>query len=67
MVVVFPVKPVTVGPLVGHTTDTTVRLWGRGDRPAAPGGQLCHGVAQLLEAGSTTPWRGALLQAAARG
>jgi alkaline phosphatase D len=59
MAVVFPVKPVTVGPLVGHTTDTTVRLWGRGDRPAAPGGQLCYGIAQLLEPGSTTPAQGA--------
>lgn len=59
MAVVFPVKPMTVGPLVGHTTDTTVRLWGRGDRPAAPGGQLCYGVAQLLAPGSTTPAQGA--------
>ncbi|MDY7233166.1 alkaline phosphatase D family protein [Hyalangium rubrum] len=55
MAVVFPVKPVTVGPLVGHTTDTTVRLWGRGERPTASGGQFCYGVAQVLESGSTTP------------
>lgn len=55
MALVFPVKPVTVGPLVGHTTDTTVRLWGRGAPADGPGGQRCYGVAQLLEAGSTTP------------
>ncbi|MFL5347571.1 MAG: alkaline phosphatase D family protein [Hyalangium sp.] len=55
MALVFPVKPVTVGPIVGHTTDTTVRLWGRGEAAPPPGGQRCYGVAQLLEAGSTTP------------
>lgn len=55
MAFVFPVKPVTVGPIVGHTTDSTVRLWGRGEAPPASGGRLCYGVAQLLEAGSTTP------------
>jgi len=59
MAVLFPVKPVTVGPLVGHTTHSTVRLWGRGGRPAAPGGQLCYGVAQLLEPGATVPSHGA--------
>ncbi|WP_224240515.1 alkaline phosphatase D family protein [Hyalangium gracile] len=55
MALVFPVKPVTVGPIVGHTTDTTVRLWGRGSPPPVGAGVMCHGVAQLLEAGSTTP------------
>ncbi|HLM45863.1 MAG TPA: alkaline phosphatase D family protein [Myxococcaceae bacterium] len=46
---------VTVGPIVGHTTDTTVRLWGRGERQRTPGGsRRCHGVAQLLAADSHT-------------
>ncbi|HYH98174.1 alkaline phosphatase D family protein [Hyalangium sp.] len=55
MAIEFPVKPVTVGPIVGHTTATTVRLWGRGSTPPPLGGLQCYGVAQLLEAGSTTP------------
>ncbi|WP_224368520.1 alkaline phosphatase D family protein [Hyalangium versicolor] len=55
MALVFPVKPVTVGPIVGHTTDTTVRLWGRGQPPPVGGGVRCYGVAHLLEGGSTTP------------
>ena len=46
---------VTVGPIVGHTTDTSVRLWGRGDRQRTPGGpKRCHGVAQILAADSNT-------------
>ncbi len=46
---------VTVGPIVGHTTDTTVRLWGRGDRQRTPGGpRRCHGVAQILAVDSHT-------------
>ncbi len=55
MALVFPVKAVTVGPIVGHTTDTTVRLWGRGAPPEVVGGLRCYGVAQVLEAGATTP------------
>jgi alkaline phosphatase D len=55
MALAFPVHPVTVGPIVGSTTDTTVRLWGRGERPRPPGGRFCYGIAQLLKAGSTTP------------
>lgn len=46
---------VTVGPIVGHTTDTTVRLWGRGDAQRTVGyPRRCHGVAQILEAGTRT-------------
>ncbi len=58
MTIVFPVKPVTVGPIVGHTTARTVRLWGRGAPPPQPASQRCYGVAQILEAGSTTPAQG---------
>jgi alkaline phosphatase D len=58
MTIVFPVKPVTVGPIVGHTTARTVRLWGRGAPPPLPASQRCYGVAQILEAGSTTPAQG---------
>lgn len=58
MTIVFPVKPVTVGPIVGHTTARTVRLWGRGAPPPLPASQQCYGVAQILEAGSTTPAQG---------
>ncbi len=58
MAIAVPVRPVTVGPIVGHTTDTTVRLWGRGAPPPSLGSQRCYGVAQLLEAGSTTPAQG---------
>ncbi len=58
MALVFPVKPVTVGPIVGHTTDTTVRLWGRGAPPPVAGAQRCYGVVQLLAAGSTLPAQG---------
>jgi alkaline phosphatase D len=59
MALVFPVHPVTVGPIVGSTTDTSVRLWGRGEPPRPPGGRYCYGIAQLLTAGSTTPAQGA--------
>lgn len=59
MAIPFPVHPVTVGPIVGATTDTTVRLWGRGEPPRLPGGRYCYGVAQLLTAGSTVPALGA--------
>ncbi|PTL77063.1 alkaline phosphatase [Vitiosangium sp. GDMCC 1.1324] len=46
---------VTVGPIVGHTTDTSVRLWGRGDPQRTVGyPRRCHGIAQLLAAGSKT-------------
>lgn len=46
---------VTVGPIVGHTTDTTVRLWGRGDAQRTVGQpRRCHGIAQILAAGSKT-------------
>lgn len=55
MALAFPVHPVTVGPIVGSTTDTTVRLWGRGSPPRPPGGRYCYGIAQILTAGSTTP------------
>jgi alkaline phosphatase D len=54
MAITVAVQPVTVGPIVGHTTDTTVRLWGRGAPAPSGSGQWCYGVVQLLEAGSTT-------------
>ncbi|HZI16740.1 MAG TPA: alkaline phosphatase D family protein [Myxococcus sp.] len=54
MAIAFPVHPVSVGPIVGYTTHTSVRLWGRGAPPRA-GGRYCYGVAQVLAPGSTTP------------
>src|SRR4051794_22620223 len=48
-----PALSLTVGPIVGHTTPTTVRLWGRGefslDRQGAP--RPCFGVAKLSQPG----------------
>ncbi len=42
--------PLTVGPIVGHTTSTSVRLWGRGAfERFASGARRCYGVAQLFE------------------
>lgn len=59
MSLAIPVHPVTVGPIVGSTTDTSVRLWGRGAAPRSEDGRYCYGVAQLLMAGSTMPEQGA--------
>jgi alkaline phosphatase D len=55
----FPVNAVTVGPIVGWTTDTSVRLWARGERSALQPDLYCHGVAQVLAPGGTTPLRAA--------
>jgi alkaline phosphatase D len=41
------VEPLTVGPIVGHTTSTTCRLWGRG--PDAAGARV-FGVARAFRA-----------------
>ncbi|QSQ21422.1 alkaline phosphatase family protein [Pyxidicoccus parkwayensis] len=59
MAIAFPVYPVTVGPIVGATTDTSVRLWGRGGPSRPPGGRYCYLVAQVLMPGSTLPSQGA--------
>ncbi len=41
-------KPLTLGPIVGATTPTSVRLWGRGDLELMNGRpRWCYGVAQL--------------------
>src|SRR5258707_6020521 len=46
------VEPLTVGPIVGSTTDTTCRLWGRG--PDAAGARV-FGVAGALGAATREP------------
>jgi alkaline phosphatase D len=43
------VEPLTVGPIVGYTTDTTSRLWGRG--PDAAGARV-FGVARAFRSGT---------------
>jgi alkaline phosphatase D len=43
------VEPLTVGPIVGYTTDTTSRLWGRG--PDAAGARV-FGVARAFRPGT---------------
>jgi alkaline phosphatase D len=43
------VKPLAVGPIVGATTPTSTRLWGRGAPPRQPA--LCHGLARLRRRG----------------
>jgi alkaline phosphatase D len=43
------VEPLTVGPIVGYTTDTSCRLWGRG--PDAAGARV-FGVARAFAAGT---------------
>lgn len=46
------IHPLTVGPIVGATTGTSVRLWGRGMLEQVPGGpRRCFGVARLRAAG----------------
>ncbi|PYQ45686.1 MAG: alkaline phosphatase [Acidobacteria bacterium] len=46
------VEPLTVGPIVGYTTDTTCRLWGRG--PDAAGARV-FGVARAFPAATRLP------------
>ena len=46
------VEPLTVGPILGYTTDTTCRLWGRG--PDAAGARV-FGVARAFRAGTRVP------------
>ncbi|MFN3200244.1 MAG: alkaline phosphatase D family protein [Bradymonadia bacterium] len=42
----------TVGPIVGHTTETTIRLWARGDFMSEVDRPLrCHGVARVCPPG----------------
>src|SRR5262249_11739222 len=48
------VEPLTVGPIVGVTTDTTCRLWGRGP-DEAPADQRIFGVGRATKAGASTP------------
>ena len=36
-----------VGPIIGETTASSVRLWGRGSKPKSPGRRV-HGVARVL-------------------
>lgn len=44
--------PLTVGPIVGYTTSTSVRIFGRGDyQPAQQGYKRCHGVARIKKSG----------------
>ena len=45
------VEPLTVGPIVGYTTDTTCRLWGRGPDDGR-GGQRVFAVARAFRAGT---------------
>lgn len=47
------VEPLTVGPIVGATTASSVRLWGRGGVEEEPGGVLrpTFGVARVKPAG----------------
>ena len=45
------VEPLTVGPIVGYTTDTTCRLWGRGPEED-PDLARVFGVARALRAGT---------------
>jgi len=46
------VEPLTVGPIVGYTTNTTCRLWGRG--PDAAGARV-FGVARCFPAATRLP------------
>lgn len=48
------VEPLTVGPIVGYTTDTTCRLWGRGPDEAAAAARV-FGVARASRAGTSVP------------
>ncbi len=49
------VHPLEVGPIIGHTTRSTVRLWGRGDRHGRDTPRRVFGVAQLKHPGKTVP------------
>ncbi len=41
------VKPLTVGPIVGSTTGSSVRIWGRGEyEKTRSGPRRCFGVAR---------------------
>ena len=52
------VQPVTVGPIVGATTDTAVRLWGRGKfEKIQSGPRRCFGVARIREAKAGSSYR----------
>jgi len=45
-------KPLTVGPIIGETTPTRVRIWGRGDTSVVDGGpRRCFGVVRFMEYG----------------
>ncbi len=48
------ILPLTVGPIVGVTTSTTTRLWGRGNGAFGPDGrpQRCFGIARFRKSGS---------------
>lgn len=44
------IQELTVGPIVGHTTTTSARLWGRGAYdPGKAGPRRCHGIVQLYQ------------------
>ena len=42
-------RPLKVGPILGHTTRTKVRFWGRGKDPGK--NSFCHAVVQVFDAG----------------
>lgn len=47
------IQSLTVGPIVGHTTTKSVRLWGRGAYdPGKAGPRRCHGIVQLFREGT---------------
>jgi len=46
-------NPVTVGPIVGVTTPTSTRIWGRGEfTPGGTGPRRCFGIARIAKEGS---------------
>lgn len=48
------VNPLTVGPIVGATTGTSVRIWGRGKGEATSSGiRRCFGIARLRLGGTS--------------
>lgn len=52
------VQPVTVGPIVGATTATAVRLWGRGKYEKIQSGpRRCFGVARIRQAKAGSSYR----------
>ncbi|MCB0028716.1 MAG: alkaline phosphatase family protein, partial [Anaerolineales bacterium] len=47
------ITPLTVGPIVGEITPTTVRLWGRAEVEKAPSGiRRCFGIVRIWPAGN---------------